>query len=328
LNRLQAGITILLLSVIIFSGCRTAGTVSAGEAAEAWFNLGNAYTELGRHDDAVKAFLKAQRLDPQLVSAGFNLARVQILQKKYDDSLGQLDKLLETDPGNRLLLETKAWVFHLKDENAAALEIYNMVLSDFEDSRNSLYNSALILVELEQYKTALERFKRLVELYEDETSSIFEIAKLEAALGNSKDSILWLVKHLADNPDDFEALELAGDMYTVERRYAEAVASYRIITKSAAEEGTPAAVEPQHSAPPDMTGRVNFKIAEILLIYLEDLSGGLSALQVSVNSGWKDQDAWDRLLLNETAVWIDDVRGILKTDEDAPAEENPAAGTE
>lgn len=310
---------VLLLSLLVVYSCRTAGTVPAEEAADAWYNLGNAYTELGRHDDAVKAFLKAQKLNPELMSAGFNLARVQILQKKYDDSINQLDNLLRVDPGNRLILETKAWAFHLKGDDAAALEIYNQVLDVFSDSRNSLYNSALILVELKKNERALKRFTRLVEVYEDEISSVFEIAKLNAVMGNSSEALLWLEKYLALYPDDYAALELAGDMYAAEKQFAEAVTEYRFILDSDSDVDL---------MTPDLLGRVNLKAAEILLIFMEDLNGGLSALRESVDYGWKDQDVYDRLLSYENAGWFDDVRELLDLDEESPEADESATGDE
>ena len=37
---------------------------------------------------------------------------------------------------------------------------------------------------------------------------------------------------LTVQPDDYEALELAGDMYSMKKQYADAVLAYRKITKT------------------------------------------------------------------------------------------------
>ena len=311
MNRFRIYILSVLFIIPLFFGCSTTATVPAGEAAEVWYNLGNAYTELGRNDDAIKAYLKARQLNPELVSAGFNLVRVQILQKRYDDSLEQLDLLLEADPENRMLLETKAWVYHLKGDDRKALEIYDSVLSVFKDSRNSLYNSSIVLIDLEEYAKALEQMKRLVEIYPDEKSSIFEIAKIEAQLGNSEESLLWLEKHLSENPKDATALELAGDMSASEKEYAEAVGFYRLIIGSEQEEGEGSIEMTEPVVTGDVLSRVNFKIGEILLVQIEDVEGGMQALRASVSDGKPEKEDIERILSYTDAEWYEEAEEIL-----------------
>ncbi len=305
---MRLGALLPAIIMIILAGCSTSAGITSEEAAEAYYNLGNAYTELGRNQDAVNAYTRARQLDSELLSAGFNLARVYIFLEKYEKSLEQLDELLVEDPSNRIILETRAWVYHLMGDDSTALAIYEEVLSDFETSRNSLYNSAVLLSENQDLEEALTRFKKLFEYYPDEEEAVFEIASLEAELGNYDSASLWLEKRLEMNPEDIEALELSGDVFTERRMYTEAVDDYRqLVQKAGSAE--------DESFPEETLGRVYFKIAEILLKYMEDLDNGFEALQNSVGTGWKGQEYYDRLLENSGAEWYSDVLEIIGPDE-------------
>ncbi len=308
---------ILILVILAFSGCQTTDRITVKEAAEAYFNLGNAYSELNRHQEAVLAYTRARQLDPELLSAGYNLARVFIMLEKYDESLKQLDELLKTDSENRILLETKAWIYHLQNNNTKALEIYNGILETFESSRNSLHNSALLLIEEDEKEEALRRFKKLYELYPDEDSAVLQIAVLEAGLENYEEASLWLEKRLDFDPDDLEALELAGDVFKERLMYADAVKAYRRITAMLSDGESASDKAPDNS---NRLGRVYFKTAEILLKSMEDYEGGLTALKKSVDSGWKSREDFDRLLEETDASWYSRAFELLGTEEFSDAE--------
>lgn len=303
MNRFRIIAAVLILTAAAsFTSCAT-GRVPAEEVAEVWYNLGNAYTELGRNSDAVNAYIIARRLNPDLLSAGFNLARVHILLKQYDESLRQLDILLDSDPKNRTVLETKAWVYHLLGDNDSALDLYNIILADFDGSRNSLYNSALILSEEQKPEDALKRFKKFVDLYPDEDSVIFEIAYIEASLENYEEALFWLDKRLTAVPDDAAALELSGDMYVKRKLYADAVTTYRHLSSLSELEN-------------ETVGRVLFKTGEILLLYMEDVESGTAAIQASVDSGWQNKDDFERLLSHTEVEWFESVFEILTYEEE------------
>lgn len=306
---------LLLLSFIILvllSGCASSAGVTVSEVAEVWYNLGNAYNELDRHQDAVEAYSRARELEPELFSAGYNLARVYIYLKKYDESLELLDELLKTDPANRTAAETKAWVYHLQGDNSTALDIYNEILSESPANRNSLYNSAMILKGRGENTLSLERLLDLVEYYPGEKTVYFDIAFIEAELNNHENALGWLQKQLVEVPDDLRAYELSGDIYASLSRFGEAVAEYRealSLNEKTAEDD-----EGESIPDSDISGRLNFKIAEIFLVYIEDESEGIAALEEVEASGWGSDEDFKRLFSNEEVGWFTAATEILDYD--------------
>ena len=75
---------------------------------------------------------------------------------------------------------------------------------------------------------------------------------------------------------------------------------------------------------PDSEGRINFKVAEILLVYIEDESAGLDALKNTRETGWKSREDFDRLLGYEDSSWHDEAAGILEYASEPDEEEADA----
>ena len=306
-------IPVLFLPVLFtFTGCSTVESIPASEAAVLWYNLGNAYNELGKSKEAVEAYSQALTLDPQLFSAGYNLARVFIHQEKYTESAEILEELLQTDPENRIVLETRAWVYHMQGDDASALAIYNDILDKSEMNYNALYNSALILSESGQKQKALARYLRIEENYPDDYSALFYTALLFADLDEPGQALERLERLAGTEEADPSALELQGDMLVSLRRFGEAAEVYRLLTEEG-DEGAPVSG--------DAAGRIQFKTAEILLLYIEDFSGGLEALQAAVDNGWNDSESFDRLLSDSSLEWYSAAADIITAAADKPGED-------
>jgi tetratricopeptide (TPR) repeat protein len=107
MTRAFRGTFVLLAAVLMLSGCVTDNR-SRSVAAD-YYNIGNAYADLGQYDKAAGAFENALRLDASLVKADFNLALAYGKMKRYDDAAVILKRLLLRDSQNTLLLSTLAW---------------------------------------------------------------------------------------------------------------------------------------------------------------------------------------------------------------------------
>ncbi len=287
------------LLVAVTLSCGTVANVSVEETATAWYNLGNAYTELGRNEEAVEAFVRARELDPSLFSAGYNLARVYIYLENYDDSIDELQGLLEVDPENRIAKETLAWVYHLQGDDEKALDVYLELISQSQFSRNSLYNVAAIYDAQGEKEKAVQYYETLVDNFPQETTVYRNLAILSNEALDYDKALLWSAKYTESAEDEYQSWELNGDILKNLSRYDDALDSF-LKAEQLAEKNSE-------------KGRVIYKQARIYLTIIDDSEKGLELLKKAVENEWKDIDAAEDLLSDEELPWYEDAAEILKT---------------
>ena len=66
----------------------------------AWYNLGYAYDELMRYNDAIEALRQAVRIDPEYVNAWNNLGAAYVELKRYNDAIEASLQAVRIDPEN------------------------------------------------------------------------------------------------------------------------------------------------------------------------------------------------------------------------------------
>ena len=98
----RAGVLRVLLfcAGVVFNLASCASGVPEKDVAPLYYNLGNAYFELGELDRAVESYLKAIELDESLARASFNLAKVYVEKNQLDKASRILEELLTEDPEN------------------------------------------------------------------------------------------------------------------------------------------------------------------------------------------------------------------------------------
>ena len=68
--------------------------------AEAYYNLGIAYEELGQHEDSVETLKKAIQLTPENANAHYALGYAYYRLKRYKESIDAFERSLALKPGN------------------------------------------------------------------------------------------------------------------------------------------------------------------------------------------------------------------------------------
>lgn len=308
-----AGICLLVVPVLaaVLNSCAT--PVTAKQTAQVYYDLGNAYTQLGEQSKATAAYLNALKLDSTLLKASYNLARVYIEAGDFSNAFTVLNNLLKKDPENLTVLDTLGYAYYRKGDKEHALSYYDQVLTLSPANENALYNRATILSEEGKTEEAISTFRKLYNL-KSNPSLLLILGKLEMAVDATTEAVHFLEAYRAAKPDDFEGLELLANAYRQEQLYDKALNTYDAALK----------------VKPDASG-VLFAKAEILLTAIQDQVNGLKALKAAVDAGFDKRKEIDALLANKELVGKREVEAILQSKNllggHAPAETPPKASS-
>jgi tetratricopeptide (TPR) repeat protein len=258
--------------LVVLASCGT--LVTATEAAEVYYNLGNAYYDAGRYDDAIKAYQRARELDPSKRIADYHLVRVHIEAGDLEEAERVLDGLLAQDPSNAVLLETLAYLELLRGDRALAVELYEKLYSDRPQKASVWANLVALYVDLERWDDAIAVLRERQQAGEDVRVQIGDTYYEAGRYGEAADTYLLL-------PEIGDA-EVAGRLIEAlfeTERYAEGLAELKALTEQF-----------------PSSSRLSFLYAWLLYAVVEDDVTGRTTAIAALDGGYADTAEWRRFL--------------------------------
>ena len=204
MKRSRAVAAAALLSVAaLLAGCVTSagGKVIAAD----YYNIANAFFDLGQYDKAVLYYQSALRVDPNLVKADYNLALTFVRMKRNDDAIAILKRLLANDQKNTTVMSALGWAYHQAGKDGEALTQYDILLVLSPADQSAWYNSGIILWKLERKPEALDRFRRVLALAPDDTDALFAAGSILLSTDDPQGSSEMLSRYVDKKPDDIDA---------------------------------------------------------------------------------------------------------------------------
>ena len=168
-------IPFLVVSIALCLSC--VGYTSNRKVGELYYDLGNAYLELDRHEDAVKAYSHALGLNKGFALARYNLARTYAIRKEYDKALETSYGLLNDDPDSLVFRELIAWVYYLSRDYENAIKIYESVLEIDPIRETALFNLAVLYNGKQDYEISIGYLKKLRESYPENDKYAFKLGE-------------------------------------------------------------------------------------------------------------------------------------------------------
>ncbi len=286
----------LVIPFFLLSSC--AG-LSKRETARVYYNLGNAYFELGKNSKASEAYLRALEFDKKLKVASFNLARSYIEAEKYIEALELLDSMLDDEPDNTLILSSKGYCLYRYGDYHNAADNYLKVLDINPADQEALFNYALIMAELKDYDGAIQKF---AELKRTNINDADLLSKIDFAVGRVyyvqekySESLKYFEAVLQKEPDYKENLEYLFDIYEREKYYEKMIKTGEKIIKS----------------DPDEID-VIFKMSRILLLEIEDRELGIEYFRKAIEKGFKDKVKIKEILDDDNLTGREEIEKILE----------------
>lgn len=131
---------------------------------DVYVNRGNALQNLGRYQDALKAYEMAVQVNPNCAPAYFGVARLFLIRKQYDNALGCCDQALKINPECEDALGLKGAIFFEVKDYQNAIAIYDQLLARNANSSEALICQGNIYSEMKEFEKARKVYERALDI--------------------------------------------------------------------------------------------------------------------------------------------------------------------
>lgn len=237
-------------------------TIIDPQKADAYNNLGFAYTNLGRFDEALESYGKVFELQPNNVAASINSGVIYYNRGETSKASDFFGQALEAEPGNKNALsmralcletmarnkksslqtvDTKADSLRIKEEVRSILDqavaVYNQAIEAHPDDKNFRYNLGVLYAQdLSDFQMATPLFQQVTELDPDDVDAWFNLATAQLALDDLDGAQPSLKKVLELEPDNSTAWYQLGVIYIKKGMKAEGEEAFKKAEKLQSEE--------------------------------------------------------------------------------------------
>ena len=157
----------------------------APQWAQSHYWLSQAYTSLGRPDEAFTESERAAELDRRNIEYQYKAAWDAQLARKYSQSLHYIEKVEAKDPGYKQTLFLKGFATQMVGRLDESIASYRKFLSLKGDNYQVRFNLAFALMMQREYSEAADHFKRALELKPDYREAQIYLDKCSAYLKKS-----------------------------------------------------------------------------------------------------------------------------------------------
>ncbi|TVR70509.1 MAG: tetratricopeptide repeat protein [Spirochaetaceae bacterium] len=270
------GVGVLLVGTLLL-GCAT--PIERRELAQEYFNLGNAYFELQDYERSYLYYRRAIDLSDDIPAAGFNLARLHLERSEHEAALEVLERLLERDPENALVLETRAYAFYLHGDADRARREYRGLLDRPSVRRRVAFNLGLLEMNEGRYDEAVSVLEEYLEFVEDDREYRWLLAEVYYRAGQEEEALNELEYYRSLAGVDPKPLSALAVRYVDWEYFLLALDVLDLLSPEVLREPEPAWAQ-----------------AQALLRGSGEFEPGMEALERALRGGFDDGEAIHRLL--------------------------------
>jgi tetratricopeptide (TPR) repeat protein len=190
----------------------------------AWTNRGNQLYRLERFGEALTAFERAVRLQPEFHQAWYGIGQVLTIQGHYSAALQAYNQVLQIQPDFYTALRDRALVYVLLGQPQAAVEDFDLAVQQVPDDYIAWYlRGNLFRRHLNWYDAALGSYDRALELAPNFTEAWIERGRTLYDLRRYDLAIESLQQALRLNPDVAQAWYWLGRVTLAREQFTNAL---------------------------------------------------------------------------------------------------------
>ena len=178
--------------------------------AEAYNNMGTALQNQGKLEEAIEAYNKALTIKPDYAEAYNNMGTALQNQGKLEEAIEAYNKALTLKPDNAEAFYNMGIALKELGKLEEAIEAYNKALELKPDNAGAFYNMGIALKDQGKLEEAIEAYNKALTLKPDNAEAFYNMGIALKELGKLEEAIVACNKVLALKPDNAEAFYNMG----------------------------------------------------------------------------------------------------------------------
>jgi tetratricopeptide (TPR) repeat protein len=134
---------------------------------EAWYNMGNAYSDKKEYDGAIESYKKAVEIKPDFHEAWYNMGNAYSAKKEYDRAIESYKKAVEIKPDYHKAWYNMGITYRAKKEYDRGIESYKKAVEIKPDYHKAWNNMGIAYSDKKEYDRGIESYKKAVEIKPD-----------------------------------------------------------------------------------------------------------------------------------------------------------------
>jgi len=191
--------------------------------ADDYVEKGDALLSEKRYEDAIAAYNKAVKIEPEKAVAWFWLGIANYKVKRYKDAIACYDKALELKPDYHQAWRDRGVALGILRQHQEAFISFDKATQFKKDDVVAWLNRGLALEELEEYDMAIASFDKVIDLKPDSYKAWNHRGYSLVRLGRDEEALLCFDKALSIQPDYANAYYNKAACYALQRKVELAV---------------------------------------------------------------------------------------------------------
>ncbi|MGA2071311.1 MAG: tetratricopeptide repeat protein, partial [Sedimentisphaerales bacterium] len=199
----------------------------APNASPPRYNLGVAYGELGRYQEAIEALKQAIRIKPDLAEAHYNLGNAYNSLGRYQDAIESYKQAIRIKPDYAEAYDNLGNAYLELSRYQDAVEAYKQAIRIKPDYAEVHYNLGNTYSSLGRYQDAIEDYKQAIRINPDYSEAYYNLGVACGKVGHRQEEVEAYKQAIRIKPDYAKAYCNLGVAYDDLGRRQEAIEAYR-----------------------------------------------------------------------------------------------------
>jgi tetratricopeptide (TPR) repeat protein len=195
----------------------------------ACYNLGTAYDDVGRHQEAIEVYKEAIRIKPDYADACYNLGNAYSNVGRYQEAVDAFNEAISIKPDFAYAYSNLGAAYGSLGRYQDAIQALEQALKIKPDHVDACYNLGSAYGSLGRYPEAIEAIRRVTRIKPDDAYAWSSLGNACGSAGRYQDAIEAFEQALRIKPDYPDARYLLGLTYLNMSDKGSALEQYEIL---------------------------------------------------------------------------------------------------